>query len=164
MNILGVDPGSLVTGYGIIRFENNSFQCVDYGCIRLAKEATMAKRLEKLHNSLHAILESTAIDSAGLESVFMAKNPDSALKLGQARGVILLTLSKAGLHIDDYSPRLVKQTIVGKGSADKTQVNFMVKQLLSIQQTIPEDAADALAIAICHAQHLTRKKLEKAYL
>ncbi|ENO14363.1 crossover junction endodeoxyribonuclease RuvC [Marinobacter nanhaiticus D15-8W] len=148
--ILGVDPGSRITGYGIIRNAGRHTEYLDSGCIRMG-EKSMAERLQIIYQGLATLIDQYRPDEFAIEQVFMARNPDSALKLGQARGVAIVTAANSGLAVHEYSARQVKQAVVGKGGADKTQVQHMVQSILSLGRKPQADAADALAIALCHA-------------
>ncbi len=148
--ILGVDPGSRITGYGIIRVTGRNTEYLDSGCIRVG-ERVMAERLQVIFQSLATLIAEFRPDEFAIEQVFMARNPDSALKLGQARGVAIVSAANSGLPVHEYSARQVKQAVVGKGSADKTQVQHMVQAILGLTRKPQADAADALAIALCHA-------------
>lgn len=152
MKILGIDPGSRKTGYGIIEHIGNRNIYVDSGCIRLGEKYPLAERLSILYEKLEEILIEFKPDCGVIEQIFFAKNAQSALTLGHVRGVILLKFSLRHLPIYEYSPLQVKQTIVGVGRATKDQVQHMVKVLLNQKQKhMKEDEADALAIAITHA-------------
>ncbi|MBS3803377.1 MAG: crossover junction endodeoxyribonuclease RuvC [Oleiphilaceae bacterium] len=148
--ILGVDPGSRITGYGIIRSEGRLTEYLDSGCIRVG-EKLMAERLQTIFHSLATLIGEYRPDEFAIEQVFMARNPDSALKLGQARGAAIVSAANSGLAVHEYSARQVKQAVVGKGGADKTQVQHMVQTILCLSRKPQADAADALAIALCHA-------------
>ncbi len=148
--ILGVDPGSRITGYGIIRCEGRHTEYLDSGCIRVG-EKVMAERLQTIFHSLATLIGEYRPDEFAIEQVFMARNPDSALKLGQARGAAIVSAANSGLAVHEYSARQVKQAVVGKGGADKAQVQHMVQAILGLSRKPQEDAADALAIALCHA-------------
>ncbi|MDX1633062.1 MAG: crossover junction endodeoxyribonuclease RuvC [Marinobacter sp.] len=148
--ILGVDPGSRITGYGIIRCEGRHTEYLDSGCIRVGEKA-MAERLQTIFHSLATLIGEYRPDHFAIEQVFMARNPDSALKLGQARGAAIVSAANSGLAVHEYSARQVKQAVVGKGGADKAQVQHMVQAILKLSRKPQEDAADALAIALCHA-------------
>ena len=156
--ILGIDPGSRVTGYGVIDSSRQKNQYVASGCIR-TESKDFPERLGEIFNGLRAVIADTQPDQVGIEQVFVAKNAGSALKLGQARGAAITAAVTVQLPIYEYTPRAVKQAIVGTGAADKHQVQHMVKLLLSRQQTMGMDESDALAIALCHAhsQPLLRK-------
>lgn len=149
--ILGIDPGSCITGYGIILSEGSELTYLDSGCIKVAKLA-FSERLEKIFSGLQSIVQQYAPNEAAVEQVFMHINPNAALKLGQARGAALVAAAQAKLIISEYSARQVKQSVVGYGAANKQQVQHMVGVLLNLSSSPQADAADALAIAICHAQ------------
>ena len=160
MRVIGLDPGSRVTGFGVIESEGASFRCIDSGNIRLS-EQTLALRLHTIFLRLSEVIERTQPNVMVVEKVFMARNAQSALTLGQARGVALVVAAHHGLDVVEYSALQVKQALVGKGKAAKHQVQHMVRVLLALQQAPPLDTADALACAICHintAQGLTRMK------
>tara|TARA_R100001440_G_scaffold25074_2_gene40636 strand:- start:3075 stop:3593 length:519 start_codon:yes stop_codon:yes gene_type:complete len=148
--ILGVDPGSRITGYGVIRSDGRLTEYVDSGCIRMG-EKPMAERLQIIYQSLVTLIEQFRPEEFAIEQVFMARNPDSALKLGQARGVAIVAAANSSLPVHEYSARQVKQAVVGTGGADKVQVQHMVQSILSLSRKPQADAADALAIALCHA-------------
>lgn len=147
--ILGIDPGSRVTGYGVIGVKANRASYIGSGCIRVADE-NWSVRLNKVFDGVSAIIEQYKPTSFAIEQVFMAKNPDSALKLGQARGVAIVAATQQNLPVFEYSARQIKQSVVGKGSADKAQVQHMVMHLLKLAKTPQADAADALGVALCH--------------
>ncbi len=149
--ILGIDPGSRVTGYGIIRTDGKNNSYVTSGCIRSTPRAPFAERLLEIGTGLAQIIVDNLPDEAAVEKVFMAKNASSALKLGQARGAAILAVMQHNVPVSEYEARKVKQAVVGTGAADKTQVQHMVRLLLGLSANPQEDAADALAIAICHA-------------
>ena len=148
--ILGVDPGSRITGYGLIRVDGRDIEYLDSGCIRVG-EKHMAERLQVIFHSLATLIGEYRPEEFAIEQVFMARNPDSALKLGQARGAAIVSAANSGLAVHEYSARQVKQAVVGKGGADKAQVQHMVQVLLALSRKPQADAADALAIALCHA-------------
>lgn len=148
--ILGVDPGSRKTGFGIVNHVGQKIEYVSSGVIRVEK-LEFADRLRNIFESLQQLIEQYQPEVLAIEQVFMAKNANSALKLGQARGVAIAACATLNLEISEYSARQIKQAVVGTGSADKVQVQHMVKSLLKLDGTPPEDAADALACAICHA-------------
>ena len=150
--ILGVDPGSRITGYGIIRVTGRNTEYLDSGCIRVG-ERVMAERLQVIFQSLATLIAEFRPDEFAIEQVFMARNPDSALKLGQARGAAIVAAAEQGLEIAEYTATQVKQAIAGTGGADKQQVQMMVMHLLKLVQKPQIDASDALAIALCHAHH-----------
>lgn len=148
--ILGIDPGSRVTGYGIVDISQRRAVHVAHGCIEVG-DLPFAERLCRIFDNLGEILGIHRPQEAAIEKVFMNRNVESALKLGQARGAALVAVAKAGLAVHEYSPNEIKQAVVGRGHADKSQVQHMVKVLLSLPEIPRADAADALAIAICHA-------------
>lgn len=147
--ILGIDPGSRLTGYGVIRQHGSKFEYVASGCIRMTL-GEMPDRLKQIFDGISQIIEQTQPTVFAIEQVFMARNPDSALKLGQARGAAIVAAKVGGLEVFEYSARQVKQSVVGTGAADKTQVQHMVRTLLKLQANPQADAADALAVALCH--------------
>jgi len=154
MRILGVDPGSRCTGYGLIDLhQGGRLIHVDNGLIA-PKEKDFSARLNALFEGLQAIIRRYQPEQAAMEDVFMAKNAASALKLGQARGALITACTQAGLEITPYSPTKVKQTVAGYGRADKQQIQHMMKLLLKLPEPAQEDASDALAVAVCHAHHL----------
>ena len=150
MRVLGIDPGSRTTGFGIIDVQGNNLSYVDCGCINTGK-GELPERLKLIFSGLCAVIEEHEPGQAAIEEVFMGRNAASALKLGQARGAAMTACLSRELPVDEYSARQVKQAVVGAGAAEKGQVQHMVKALLSLSDTIAEDAADALAVAICHA-------------
>jgi crossover junction endodeoxyribonuclease RuvC len=151
MRILGIDPGSRFTGYGVIEVKGNEAVCVSHGVIKTGG-GEFPKRLGIIFSGLCDVINEQQPDQVAVETVFVSKNPNSALKLGQARGAAVCAAISQGLMVAEYSPRSVKQAIVGRGSADKLQVSHMVGVLLRLKETLAEDAADALAVALCH-QH-----------
>lgn len=148
--ILGIDPGSRITGYGLITSERGRLSYVASGCIRTG-DGELSERLLLIFQGVSQLIQQFSPQQFAIEEVFVAKNPSSALKLGQARGAAIVAASNSGLFVNEYSARKVKQAVVGKGSADKSQVQQMVMHLLKLQSSPQADAADALAIAICHA-------------
>ena len=156
--ILGIDPGSRFTGYGVIKQQGMRFEYLGSGCIKMG-DKPMAQRLKIIFQGVTQLIEQYQPNSFAIEQVFMAHNPDSALKLGQARGAAMVAASLLSLEVNEYSARQVKQAVVGTGAADKSQVQQMVKSLLKLPGKPQADAADALAIAICHGhsqQHLIK--------
>ena len=147
--ILGIDPGSRITGYGLIGVKGNQTQYIASGCIRVMDDV-LATRLKNVFDGVGEIIKQFSPNDFAIEQVFMAKNPDSALKLGQARGAAIVAATCKDLPVFEYSARQIKQSVVGKGSADKTQVQHMVTHLLKLNKTPQADAADALAVALCH--------------
>ncbi|RUO47648.1 crossover junction endodeoxyribonuclease RuvC [Pseudidiomarina aquimaris] len=155
--ILGIDPGSRMTGYGVIRQQGNQLTYVASGCINAAgtprKPLSLAEKLKVIHDGVSELIAQFQPDEFAIEQVFMARNPDSALKLGQARGAAIVAAACAGLPVAEYAARLVKQAVVGTGAADKAQVQHMVMAMLKLGHRPQADAADALAVAMCHAHN-----------
>lgn len=151
--ILGIDPGSRVTGYGVIRQNGRKLEYLGSGAIRTAVE-DLPTRLKRIYAGVSEIITQFQPKMFAIEQVFMAKNPDSALKLGQARGVAIVAAVNQDIPVFEYAARLVKQTVVGSGAADKIQVQHMVTRILNLSAQPQADAADALAIAITHAHSL----------
>jgi crossover junction endodeoxyribonuclease RuvC len=151
---LGLDPGLGTTGWGLVRAEGNRLSHVANGQLKTNASAPLPERLADLANLLEALLVEHAPDAAAVEEVFVNKNPQSTLKLGQARGVVLMIAARSGIGVGEYAPRLVKKAVVGTGGAEKAQVHAMVSRLLPGANIAGPDAADALAIAITHAHHL----------
>lgn len=147
--ILGIDPGSRFTGYGVIAQQGHKFSYLGSGCIKLG-DNPFPVRLKMIYQGVSQLIEQYSPDSFAIEQVFMAHNPDSALKLGQARGAAIVAATMADLPVSEYSARQVKQAVVGKGAAQKSQVQHMVTHILKLPATPQADAADALAIAMCH--------------
>lgn len=159
--ILGIDPGSQTTGYGIVSAQGNRLQYVVSGCIRL-RDSDHGQRLKQLFHELSALVTEFQPDEGAIEEVFLGRNVASALKLGQARGCALVACLQHDLPMHEYSARKVKQALTGSGAADKLQVQHMVKVLLGVSGKLQQDAGDALAIAICHAN--TRSNLARVAL
>ncbi|MCA1593238.1 MAG: crossover junction endodeoxyribonuclease RuvC [Acidobacteria bacterium] len=154
MRILGIDPGSETTGWGVIEGDRRRYGLVEYGTVKARPRERFAARLLKISEGVEALLARFQPDVCAVEESFFAVNPKTALQLGHVRGVILLAAERAGVEIAEYSPRLVKQTVVGYGAAEKHQVQEMVRVLLSLKEPPhPSDAADALALAITHFHH-----------
>ena len=151
MKILGIDPGSRVTGFGLVEHQGSSTSYLASGCIRLSDKMNLSDKLVQISEELEKIIETNLPDCASIEQIFFAHNPRSALILGHVRGVILLKIAEKGLPIHEYPPLQVKQAVVGVGRASKDQVNQMVQILLNKRQKFKEDEADALASAITHA-------------
>ncbi|HIC81221.1 MAG TPA: crossover junction endodeoxyribonuclease RuvC [Kiloniellaceae bacterium] len=148
--ILGIDPGSRVTGYGVIDSDGRHSVHVASGCVRMKAEP-FPERLGMIYRQLSELIDDHRPAEFAIEQVFMARNAASALKLGQARGAAICAGVNGGLEVHEYSPRSVKQALVGRGGADKGQVQHMVKVILSLSEDLAEDQSDALAVAICHA-------------
>lgn len=159
MRIIGVDPGTLFTGYGIVDFENNELNYVASGIIKIPSSKEFAPRLQKIYDDLNQIIKNYKPDEFSLETSFYGKNVQSALKIGYARGVSLLVAIHNNLEIKEYSPREIKKAVVGNGAASKEQVQYMIKKLLNYRKTkIKFDESDALAVAVCHAFKVTSPK------
>ncbi|WP_174274753.1 crossover junction endodeoxyribonuclease RuvC [Sphingomonas bacterium] len=154
MILLGLDPGLGTTGWGVIAAEGNRLSHLANGQIKTDAATPLARRLVNLHDALTDLMLQHRPDGAAVEEVFVNTNPQSTLKLGQARGVILLAAARAGLDVGEYAARLVKKAVVGTGGAEKAQVHAMVARLLPGARIAGPDAADALAVAITHAHHL----------
>ena len=154
MVILGLDPGTATTGYGVIRVLGNHFQMLEYGIISTPPKMAMEKRLEMIYDNLKVLLLKWRPDQAAVEELFFNQNITTAITVGQARGVLLLCCAQHNVPLAEYTPLQVKQALVGYGRADKKQMQQMVKMFLNLQEMPkPDDAADALAIAICHAHN-----------
>lgn len=158
MRILGIDPGTGMTGYGIIEIAGNRLLHIDNGILKTSSATPLAQRLQLIYRGLEQIIDTYRPHSMSVEQVFLAKNPRAALTLGHARGAALLAGVNAGLDIDEYSALQVKSAVVGYGHAAKQQVQQMVKVLLNLPEIAQEDASDALAVAICHAHSRTMKQ------
>ena len=152
--LLGLDPGLGTTGWGIIQADGNRLSHIANGQLKTDTAATLPERLADLARQLEALIAEHAPEAAAVEEVFVNKNPQSTLKLGQARGVVLLAAAGAGLHIGEYHPSTVKKAVVGTGGAEKRQIQAMMAVLLPGAKLAGPDAADALAVAITHAHHL----------
>jgi crossover junction endodeoxyribonuclease RuvC len=158
--ILGIDPGSRVTGYGVIDSARNQHQYITSGCICTQQKA-FPDRLGEIFDGIRAILQQTQPTQVAIEQIFVANSALSALKLGQARGAAITAVVTLDLPVHEYTPRTVKQSLVGSGGATKEQVQHMVRILLARQQKMSLDESDALAIALCHAHtYQTRQKLK----
>ena len=156
VRVLGIDPGSEVTGWGVVEGDSDGhkYNLIDFGVLKLTPAATFAARLLKISRGLDDVIAKFRPDACAIEEAFYAANPKVTLKLGQVRGVALLAAEAAALQIGEYSPRLIKQTVAGYGNAEKHQIQEMVRVLLSLESVPePHDAADALAVAICHFHH-----------
>jgi crossover junction endodeoxyribonuclease RuvC len=152
--LIGLDPSLTSTGWGVIAADGNRLRHVANGQIRGRAADPLATRLATLYDALAAVLATHRPHAAAVEEVFVNKNPQSTLKLGHARGVVLLATARADVEVGEYAARLVKKAVVGTGAAEKAQVHAMVERLLPGVKIAGEDAADALAVAICHAHHL----------
>jgi len=153
--IIGIDPGSRITGYGIIAAEGRSWRYIDSGCIRMNTEQALPDRVKTIFSSLTELIQHWQPTQASVEQVFLSNNADSALKLGQARGAALAALVSQNIPVAEYSARQIKLAVVGTGAAEKAQVQHMVMHLLKLDKAPQADAADGLAAAICHAHAST---------
>ena len=159
MRVLGVDPGSQTTGWGVVEGDGRRYSLVAFGSIRASSGLKFSTRLLKMCTGLEEVIAQHRPDACALEDSFLATNVKVSMKLGQVRGVVLLVAERAALEIHEYSPRLIKQTVVGYGNAEKHQVQEMVRLLLALKSVpAPHDAADALAVAICHFHHAPFKE------
>ncbi len=159
MRIIGLDPGLRNTGWGIIEVDGNCIQYVDHGVIKPSINKSLPERLTQLYSNLTELIATHRPDEAAVEEIFVNKNAASALKLGEARGVVLVAPANAQIPISEYSANHIKKSVVGNGHADKAQVIAMVKHLLPMCGELTHDAADALAVAICHTHHYATRKL-----
>ena len=158
MRILGIDPGTATVGWGVIEVIGGKIELIGYGHISTAKELPLSKRLLEIATDIRDLLAHYSPDEAAIEELFFFKNQKTVISVGQARGAILLTLEEKNVIISGYTPLQVKQALTNYGRADKAQIQTMVKAILKLKEIPkPDDAADALAIALCHAQ---RRKLE----
>jgi crossover junction endodeoxyribonuclease RuvC len=156
MKILGIDPGYATTGFGLIEAEGSSLRLLQYGVITTPKELPFPQRLQVLYDDLVRLIEVTAPDAAAVEELFWGHNITTGIGVSHGRGVILLALQKSGVPIFEYTPMQVKQAVVGYGKAEKRQVMDMTRRLLHMERVArPDDAADAIAIALCHARAKT---------
>lgn len=151
--IIGIDPGTSITGYGIILVSGSSYQAIDYGCIRPPIHLKLSDRYLIIFNGLEELLEKHQPQALAVETQFVQRNVQSAIKLGMARGIALIAAKRKGIPVFEYTPMRAKRAVVGNGRASKSQVQGMVQRLLRLNEPPhPEDAADALSLAICHAQ------------
>ena len=151
--ILGIDPGSRITGYGIVDAGRGKVRFVSCGVVKTTPRFPLANRLNEIFEGINEVIQLHDPEVAAVEEVFMSSNANSALKLGQARGAAVVAAMQNGLGVHDYSAKKVKQAVVGYGQAEKGQVQHMIRVLLGLSATPSNDAADALAVAICHANH-----------
>ena len=152
--ILGIDPGLAHTGWGVVAQQGARLSCVAYGCVSTSAEMPLAQRLAKIHEQIGAVAERYRPTCAGIETVWFGQNITAAFDTGQARGAALVACANAGLEVGEFSPKQIKLAVVGTGAAEKGQVQYMVKQLLSLDAVPkPDHAADALAAAICYTTH-----------
>jgi crossover junction endodeoxyribonuclease RuvC len=161
--ILGIDPGLGNTGWGLVEVDGNRYRCAGYGCITTSPSHDRAERLRTVHDRLVALIDKHGPAEAAIEQVYFGTNAKTAMLTGEARGAALVALSSAGLPVGEYGPGEIKQAVVGTGSADKRQVAFMVRAILGLaEEPKPEHAADALAVAICHANCRVARARERA--
>ncbi len=159
MRVLGIDPGSIITGYGIVEKNGNDLKTLKWGAIRTKRNQSFPEKLKKIYDDLTEIIKTYEPSVAAIENIFFAENAKSALKLGQVRGATILASINSGLETAEYTPLEIKQSITGYGRADKTQIQIMVTKLLCLKETPkPLDASDALAVAICHLHSAAFKK------
>jgi len=152
MRILGIDPGTAITGYGIVDYQGNRFSVVDYNCFRTQAGLSLAERLQIIYHGILNIIERYNPTHVAVEELFFNNNARTALAVGHARGVIFLSAAEKGLPVFEYTPLQVKQAVAGYGRAEKKQVQYMVKSILCLPAVpTPDDIADALAVSICHA-------------
>ena len=159
MRVLGIDPGSETTGWGVVEGDARRYKALDFGTVRANPRERFSARLLKISSGVEALIEKFRPDVCAVEEAFFAANAKTALKLGHVRGVVLLAAERAGLEIAEYAPRLIKQTVVGYGAAEKQQVQEMMRVLLKLKAApTPHDASDALAVAVTHLHHARRPK------
>jgi crossover junction endodeoxyribonuclease RuvC len=154
--ILGVDPGTIVMGWGVIETDGFANLLVEFGVVRTVPKVSLSQRLHTIYLELSEILHRFHPDAMAVEEAFLGKNPRSALWIGHARAIALLAAAQQKITVAEYSPREVKMSVVGNGSASKNQVEYMVSTILNTDNRIPHDAADALAVALCHASHYSK--------
>ncbi len=163
MRVLGIDPGSETTGWGVVEGDARRYAAVDFGTVKASPRERFSARLLKIAVGVEALIEKFQPDVCAVEEAFFAVNPKTALQLGHVRGVVLLAAERAGVEIAEYAPRLIKQTVVGYGAAEKHQVQEMVRVLLGLKTPpAPFDASDALAVAVTHLHHASRPKPAEA--
>ena len=162
MIILGIDPGLAIVGYGVVECIGNKYNAIDYGCITTGANILFPERLKMIYDEMLSIIDKYNPDHVAMEELFFNKNVKTAIKVGQARGVEVLAAVNKGLEVYEYTPLQIKQAVVGYGRAEKRQVQEMVKLLLNLKKIPkPDDAADALAVAICHGSCLKFKDMFK---
>jgi crossover junction endodeoxyribonuclease RuvC len=161
MLVIGIDPGTAATGYGLVReADDGSLQAIEHGVIVTSADLPMQDRLAKLYNELQDLLVLHQPDYSAVEKLFFQRNVRTAISVGQARGVVMLTLAQAQVNVAEYAPVEIKQAVAGYGGADKRQVSLMVSKLLNLEEVPkPDDAADALAIAICHCHSARMRQI-----
>jgi len=160
MIILGIDPGLAIVGYGLIEYKGSKYEPIDYGCIYTEADLDLPERLQIIYRELSNLIDRYNPDNVAMEELFFNKNVKTAIKVGQARGVEILAAVNKGKSVYEYTPLQIKQSVVGYGRAEKRQVQEMVKLLLNLKEIPkPDDAADALAVAICHSSCLKFKDM-----
>ena len=160
--VLGIDPGTAITGYGLVWGEGDNLRLMDYGTIITPSDESLPRRLQEIYRQLTALVQERQPAAAAVEKLFFSRNVRTALSVGQARGVVLLAMANAELEVHEYTPLEVKQAVVGYGRATKEQVQEMVKVLLGLDSVPqPDDAADAIAVAICHIHSARMKDLAR---
>ena len=162
LRILGIDPGLRRTGWGLIEVEGNRLIYLACGSLATSDKATLSERLLTIHDGLAAVIEQSRPHEAAVEATFVNANAAATLALGQARGIAMLVPARAGLSVAEYAPNVVKKTVIGAGHGEKAQIRMMIGVLLPKADPQSEDAADALAIAVCHAHHRTSVILKVA--
>lgn len=160
MRILGIDPGTATIGFGVIEYHEDQCTLLDYGCIKTEKQFALPERLRQIHQDLESLLKEWKPETVAIEDIFFSKNVKTAIQVAQARGAILQQFASKQLSIGEYKPQQIKEAVCGYGKAEKKQIQKMVQLILKMDETPePDDAADALAIAICHAHQLGRAKM-----
>lgn len=149
IRILGIDPGSRLTGYGVVELRGDRAIAITNGCLRVG-DGELALRLKQIHLGIQQLIDEFQPEEAAIESVFVHRNVESALKLGQARGTAITAISLKDIPVFEYAPTVIKKSVVGRGNASKPQVQHMVSAILGLQKALQSDAADALAVALCH--------------
>ncbi|MCL1848855.1 MAG: crossover junction endodeoxyribonuclease RuvC [Clostridiales bacterium] len=163
MIVLGIDPGTAIMGYGVVEYRNSKHKSLAYGVLRTDKDDKPEERLKQLFTGVNRILDAYSPDVMAVEELFFNRNTTNAISVGQARGVALLAAGLRGIAVGEYTPLQVKQAVVGYGRAEKHQVQFMIRKILGLTETPkPDDAADALAIAICYCQFGGQKSWQSA--
>ena len=161
MRILGIDPGSRRTGWGVVQLDGTRLRYLGAGTIAVPEKLALAKRLRLIHEGLERVIQEHAPETVAVEEIFFAKSANAALKLGHARGVALLVAAQSELDVHEYPPAIVKRTVVGRGAANKVQVGRLITALLGLKAPPEEDAADALAVAITHIQASRSKAIPR---
>ena len=159
MRVLGLDPGTVVMGFGVIEKESGEPRVIEFGCLKLSSREDFAKRLKKIYDEVSRLVETFQPDEYAIESLFYAKNPKVAIKMGHARGVAIVAAANHHIPVAEYSPREIKQSIAGNGAASKEQVQRMLQHILSLREAPqPLDASDALAVGLCHLYRMERRR------